>query len=156
MTRTRQIKSFLGLLGYYRKFIKDFAAITKPMTKQLKGKKAVRIDEEYTEAFEVRVLLCNDPILQFPDFEKTFILTMDASNYPTGAVLSQGNWGTDRPIAYASRTLSASERNYATIEKEMLAIISAIRHFRHYLFGTQLKIVKDHAHTYRGVHTCVF
>jgi len=66
----KQIKSFLGLLGYYRKFIRDFAAITKPLTKQLRVKKAVQIDEEYTEAFEVyKTLLCNDPILQFPDFE---------------------------------------------------------------------------------------
>jgi len=136
----KQIKSFLGLLGYYRKFIRDFAAITKPMTKQLKGKKTVQMDQEYKEAFEVcKTLLCNDPILQFPDFEKPFILTTDASNYAIGAVLSQGNLGTDRPIAYASRTLSGSEVNYATIEKEMLAIIWAIKHFRHYVFGTSSK-----------------
>jgi len=70
-----------------------------------------------------KTLLCNDPILQFPAFEKTFTLTTDASNYAIGSVLSQGNLEPDRPIAYASRTLSTSEINYATIEKEMLAII---------------------------------
>jgi len=91
-----------------------------------------------------KTLLCNDPILQFPDFEKTFILTTDSSNYAIGAVLSQENLGTDRPIAYASKTLSTSEINYAAIEKEMLAIIWSIRLFRHYLFGTKLKIVTDH------------
>lgn len=85
----KQIKSFLGLLGYYRKFIKDFAKLTKPITKQLKGNKSVVIDEEFVKTFEMcKTLLCNQPILQYSDLEKTFKLTTDASNFAIGAVLS--------------------------------------------------------------------
>lgn len=119
MPKTRkEIKSFLGLLGYYRRFIRDFAKITKPLTQQLKGKSDVTIDDNYIKTFEFcKTLLCNDPILQYPDFTKSFILTTDASNVAIGAVLSQGTVGNDRPIAYASRTLSESETHYATIKK---------------------------------------
>lgn len=86
----KTIKSFLGVIGYYRKFIRDFARITKPMTKQLKGKKPVQINEEFLEAFEVRkTLLTNDQILKYPEFDKPLILTTDASNFAIGAVLSQ-------------------------------------------------------------------
>lgn len=141
----KQIKAFLGLLGYYRKFINDFAAITKPLTQQLKGKATVVIDEEYRKTFETcKTLLCNDPILQFPDFTKSFILTTDASNFAIGAVLSQGTLNHDKPVSFASRTLSDTEINYSTVEKEMLAIIWATKHFRPYLYGQKFKIVTDH------------
>lgn len=71
-----------------------------------------KLKEEYTKTFEMcKNLLCNDPILQYPDFSKDFILTTDASNYALGAVLSQGAIGSDKPICYASRTLSTSETN---------------------------------------------
>jgi len=73
---TKQIKSFLGLLGYYRKFIKDLARITKPISRQFKGGKSVVIDAEFIEAFEIsKTLLTNNPILQHPDFHKPFTLT---------------------------------------------------------------------------------
>jgi len=141
----REIKSFLGLLGYYRKFIKDFAKITKPITRQLKGKKSIVIDDEFRKAVEIsKNLLCNDPILIFPDFTKPFTLTTDASNYAIGSVLSQGPDTNDRPISFASRTLSDTEVRYSTIEKEMLAIIWSVSHFRPYLFGQKFKIVTDH------------
>lgn len=142
----REIKSFLGLLGYYRKFIKDMARITKPLTAQLKGdRKSVTIDQEYVDTFEkCKTLLCNDPLLQYPDFSKRFILTTDASNVALGAVLSQGPLGSDKPVCFASRTLSDTERNYATVEKEMLAIIWAVKYFRPYLFGRSFVIITDH------------
>lgn len=102
----KTIKSFLGVLGYYRKFIRDFARITKPMTKQLKGKKPVQINAEFLEAFEVcKTLLTNDPILKYPEFDKPFILTTDASNFAIGAVLSQGPLNNDKPTCYALTTL---------------------------------------------------
>jgi len=67
----KEIKSFLGFLGYYRKFIRDFARITKPLTAQLKGKKTVKIDQKFVDTFEIcKTLLCNDPILEYPDFSK--------------------------------------------------------------------------------------
>lgn len=142
---TTEIKRFLGLLGYYRKFIPDFAKIAKPMTQCLKKGSKINPDRNYIECFEkCKTLLVNDPILQYPDFTKEFNLTTDASNLAIGAVLSQGPIGTDKPIAYASRTLNTSEINYSTIEKELLAIVWATKYFRPYLFGRKFKIVTDH------------
>lgn len=141
-----EIKRFLGLLGYYRKFIPDFARITKPMTQCLKkGSKITYNEVDYINCFETcKTLLTNDPILQYPDFDKDFILTTDASNYAIGAVLSQGTIGSDKPIAFASRTLNTSEINYSTIEKELLAIVWSTKYFRPYLFGRKFKVVTDH------------
>lgn len=142
---TKEIKQFLGLLGYYRKFIPDFARVTKPMTKCLKKSNKIILDTEYINCFEkCKTLLTNDPILQYPDFTKEFILTTDASNVAIGAVLSQGSIGSDKPICYASRTLNDSELNYSTIEKELLAIVWATKYFRPYLFGRKFKILTDH------------
>lgn len=86
----------------------------------------------------------NAPILQFPDFSKPFILTTDASNYALGAVLSQGAVGNDKPIAYASRTLNDAETRYSTTEKELLAIVWAVKYFRPYLYGRKFTIFTDH------------
>ncbi|GBP15563.1 Retrovirus-related Pol polyprotein from transposon 17.6 [Eumeta japonica] len=141
----KQLKSFLGLLGYYRKFIPNFAKITKPLTACLKKGNEIKLTEDYRKTFEMcKNLLCNDPLLQYPDFSKDFILTTDASNYALGAILSQGQIGSDKPICYASRTLSSTETNYSTIEKELLAIVWATKYFRPYLFGHKFKIVTDH------------
>lgn len=141
----KEIKQFLGLLGYYRKFIPDFARITKPMTQCLKKGNKINFDTNYINCFEkCTMLLTNDPILKYPDFDKDFVLTTDASNFAIGAVLSQGTIGSDKPIAYASRTLNESEINYSTIEKELLAIVWATKYFRPYLFGRKFKIVTDH------------
>lgn len=86
----------------------------------------------------------NDPILQYPDFEKPFVLTTDASNVAIGSVLSQGTIGSDLPVAYASRTLNTHEQNYSTTEKELLAIVWSVKYFRPYLFGRKFTIVTDH------------
>lgn len=142
---TKEIKGFLGLLGYYRKFIRDFAKITKPITKCLKKGAQIIHNSEFIQCFETcRNLLINQPLLQYPDFTKEFILTTDASNYAIGAVLSQGEIGRDLPVAYASRTLNESEINYSTIEKELLAVVWATKYFRPYLFGRRFTIVSDH------------
>lgn len=140
-----EIKRFLGLLGYYRKFIPDFARLAKPLTQCLKKGSKITLDANYVNCFEkCKTLLTNDPILQYPDFNKEFVLTTDASNLAIGAVLSQGPIGQDKPIAYASRTLNSSEINYSTIEKELLAIVWATKYFRPYLFGRKFKIITDH------------
>lgn len=142
---TKQIKGFLGLLGYYRRFIPNFARLTKPLTSCLKKGAKITLSEEYIECFNhCKTLLTNDPILQYPDFTKDFNLTTDASNFALGAVLSQGPIGSDRPVAYASRTLNDSELNYSTIEKELLAIVWATKYFRAYLYGRKFKIITDH------------
>lgn len=141
----KEIKQFLGLLGYYRKFIPDFARITKPLTQCLKKGKKITLDPEYVNCFEkCKTLLTNDPILQYPDFTRDFVLTTDASNVAISGILSQGPIGSDKPICYASRTLNESELNYSTIEKELLAIVWATKYFRPYLFGRKFKIMTDH------------
>lgn len=141
----REIKGFLGLVGYYRRFIKDFSKITKPMTLFLKKGSKIKLTEEYVNAFETcKSLLVNAPLLQYPDFSKPFILTTDASNVALGAVLSQGNVGNDKPVAYASRTLNDAETKYSAIEKELLAVIWAVKYFRPYLYGTKFQIYTDH------------
>ena len=142
---SRDIKSFLGLIGYYRKFIKNFAHITKPLTNCLKKNKKVEHTPQFVQSFEsCKTMLMNDPVLQHPDFTKPFVLTTDASNVAISGILSQGPIGNDLPIAYASRTLNPAETNYSTIERELLAIVWATKYFRPYLYGTRFKIVTDH------------
>lgn len=138
----KEIQSFLGLSGYYRKFIPNYAKIAKPMTTRLKKDAKINVnDEDYRESFnKLKTLLMSDAILQRPDFEKEFKLTTDASNYALGAVLSQDKG----PIAFISRTLNAHEINYSTIEKELLAILWAVKQFRHYLYGRKFQLRTDH------------
>lgn len=144
-TTQTEIKRFLGLLGYYRRFIQNFAHLTKPLTKCLKKGKKVIHDDDFVKSFETcKSVLSNEPILQYPDFSRPFILTTDASNVALGAVLSQGKIGEDLPVAFASRTLNDSERNYSTIEKELLAIVWATKYFRPYLYGRKFTIMCDH------------
>jgi hypothetical protein len=91
----------------------------------------------------LKALLTTEPLLQYPDFTRPFILTTDTSNDAIGAVLSQGPIGRDLPIAYASRTLNNADRNCLTIEKELLAIVWGCKYFRHYLYGRTFTIVTD-------------
>lgn len=141
-TTSKQIKSFLGITGYYRKFIKDYGKVAKPMTTFLKkGAKIDTNNKEYIESFEeLKTLITSDPILKHPDFNKIFTLTTDASNYAIGAVLSQEN----HPVCFASRTLNTHEINYSTIEKELLAIVWATQYFRPYLYGRKFIVRTDH------------
>lgn len=141
----KELRGFLGILGYYRKFIRDFAMIAKPLTKALRKGEAINHSKEFVDSFErCRNILTGSDILQYPDFEKPFILTTDASNYAVGAVLSQGQIGSDKPIAFASRTLNKSEENYSAIEKELLAIVWACKYFRPYLYGRKFTLYTDH------------
>lgn len=149
----KQLRSFLGLAGYYRKFIRDFAKITKPLTIHLKSengrvkakqssKVPVALDQAAIEAFKkIKVLLQEQIELYQPDFNKPFQLTTDASNFAIGAVLSQDR----HPITFVSRTLTTTEQNYATNEKEILAIVWALQKLRNYLYGvSDLTIYTDH------------
>jgi len=92
----------------------------------------------------LKAKLTSQPILQYPDFSKEFILSTDASNTGLGAVLSQGSLGKDLPVAFASRSLNKSEINYSTSEKELLSIVWATRYFRPYLYGRHFQVVTDH------------
>lgn len=141
-TTQKEIKQFLGLAGYYRKFIKDYSKIARPMTKNLKKDAKVNTnDPEYIESFNsLKRLLTSHPVLSYPDFNEKFVLQTDASNFALGAVLSQNG----HPICYASRTLNGAEQNYSTIEKELLAIVWSTKYFRPYLFGRRFIIETDH------------
>jgi hypothetical protein len=141
----KDIKSFLGLAGYYRKFISDFSAIARPLTNLLKKENDWNWTEQEQASFDLlKFKLTNTPLLQYPDFSKPFILTTGASGYAIGAILSQGKLGEDKPVAYASRTLNKAELNYATVDKELLAIVWACKHFRPYLMGRKFHIITDH------------
>lgn len=142
----KEIKQFLGLSGYYRRFIRDYSKITKHMTKYLKKDTLIDItDPNYKESFEnLKRIISTDQILAYPDFSRNFILTTDASDFALGAVLSQVQDGVERPIAFASRTLNETESKYATNEKEALAIIWAIKKYQCYLYGNKFTLVTDH------------
>jgi len=100
------VKSFLGLAGYYRKFIPQFSKIVKPLNDLLKKDHTWKWEVEQTQSFQqLKSALTEEPVLQYPDFTRPFILTTDASGFAVGAILSQGKIGQDKPIAYASRHL---------------------------------------------------
>lgn len=144
-TNAKELKSFLGLIGYYRKFIKDFSKISKPLTSLLKKDQQFIWTDVCEDAFQTfRTILTKEPILQFPDFSRPFNITTDASNCAIGGILSQGNIGSDLPISYASRTLNKAEINYNTTEKELLAIIWSVKQFRPYIYGRKFNIITDH------------
>ena len=141
----KQLKSFLGLAGYYRRFVPQFSKIAAPLHKLLKkeAKFSWGVDQEI--AFRtLKQKLTSKPILKYPDFSEEFILTTDASNDGAGAILSQGEIGKDLPVAFASRSFNQSERRYSVIERELAAILWGIKYFRPYLFGRSFKVVTDH------------
>lgn len=141
----KDIKGFLGLAGYYRRFIPNFSSLSQPLTKLLKKDVPFHWTSLQQHAFEIlKKKLCESPILIYPDFNQPFNLTTDASNHAIGGILSQGPIGQDLPIAYASRTLNKAEQNYSTTERELLAIIWCVKHFRPYLYGRKFNMITDH------------
>ncbi len=144
----KQVRAFLGLTGYYRRFIPDYATVAVPLTNLTKKVTPNRIpwNERCDRAFqELKRHLCSDPILQNPDFAKPFVVQTDASDYGVGAVLSQRDSnGSDHPIAYFSRKLLPREQRYSTVEKECLAIHLGIQAFRVYLLGRPFTVQMDH------------
>lgn len=139
------VRQFLGLAGYYRRFIKNFSEEAKPLSDLLKKNVEFKWGSDQQRSFDhLKKALCTTPVLQYPNFEEPFILTTDASNYAIGAVLSQGKIGEDKPVAYLSRLLNSAEKNYSTTEKECLAVVYAILHFRPYLYGRHFTLVSDH------------
>lgn len=140
----KEVKSFVALANYYRKFIPKFAEKAYPLTQLSKKNIKFHWDKNCQNAFcSLKKAISSPPVLQYPNFSENneFILQTDASGYAIGAVLSNND---DRPIAFASRSLNKSELNYATIEKELLAIVWAIKYFRPYLYGRHFKIKTDH------------
>jgi hypothetical protein len=140
-TTVRQIRSFLGSAGYYRRFILDFSQIVKPITELLK--KGAKFDwgQKCEDAFHtLRQHLTTTLVLVQPDSGKSFDVYCDASGTRLGCVLMQDN----RVIAYASKALKPHEQNYPTHDLELAAMVHALKMWRHYLMGTHYNIFTDH------------
>jgi hypothetical protein len=150
-----QLRGALGLFSYYRKFIKDFSKIAKPMLILLKKDEPFNWTEKQQRAFDfLKERLVQAPILTYPDFNKPFIIYTDASGTGLGAVLSQlGEDGKEKVIAYASRSMNSAERNYGITDQECLAIVWAVQHFQHYLGLKPFTIVTDHS-ALKWLQTC--
>lgn len=143
-TTVKEVRAFLGLCSYYRRFVKDFGLIAKPLHKLTNKDVKFKWTDECQVAFDkLKLALTSAPILTFPDFNEPFILDTDASDSAIGAVLSQNQGGAEKVIAYASRTLSKSERKYCVTKKELLAVVSFVKYFRHYLYGRKFLIRTD-------------
>ena len=144
----KQLKSLLGLLSYYAKFLPHYATVAAPLYDLTSHASPTQLkwSREAEEAFQaLKQALCEEPVLKAPDFNKPFLLHTDASQVGLGAVLSQVIDNEEHPILYASRKLLKHEMNYATVEKEALAVKWAIHHLRYYLWGRQFTLITDHA-----------
>ena len=144
---TKKIRSFLGLSGFYRRFIPHYAEIAAPLVELTKKNKPLVViwNQGAERAFHtLKRLLCTAPILHIPDMEKPFILRTDASDVALGAVLLQSQNDTLFPIAYASKSLSSAQKAYSVIERECLAILWSLDKFYAYLYGKKFTIQTDH------------
>ncbi|CAN6477769.1 unnamed protein product [Victoria cruziana] len=136
-----EIRSFLGLAGYYRKFIQDFSRIASPMTKLLQKGVKFTWSEACEKSFQtLKEKLTKAPILTLPDGREGFAVYSDASGIGYGAVLMQK----DKVIAYASRQLKSHEKNYPTHDLELGAVVFALKIWRHYLYGVEFEVFSDH------------
>ncbi|GJW86434.1 putative nucleotidyltransferase, ribonuclease H [Tanacetum coccineum] len=145
-TNVKAVRSFLGHAGFYRRFIKDFSKISRPMTKLLEKDSVFNFDEECNKAFEtLKEKLTNAPIMVSPNWSLPFELMCDASDFAVGAVLGQREEKHFRPIHFASKTLNSAQQNYTVTEKELLAIVFAFDKFRSYLVLSKIVVFTDHA-----------
>ena len=144
--KLKQVRGFLGLVGFYRKYIMNFAQMARPLYDLTKKDVPFVWSSECQEAFDaLKTALTSDSVLAFPDFNETFILATDASKTGLGACLSQNQGGKLRPIAFAGRGFNKAESNYTTTEQELLAVVYAIQQFKVYLLGKKFEIHTDHA-----------
>ncbi|GBM08967.1 Retrovirus-related Pol polyprotein from transposon 297 [Araneus ventricosus] len=140
------LRSFLGLCTYYRRFVKNFSTIAKPLHKLTEAKSNFNWTEECEKSFNsLKQPLTSSPILTYPRADKDFILDTDASNEGIGAVLSQNIGNEERVIPDFSKSLGKPERNYCVTRKELLAIVKSIEHFHHYFYGRKFLLRTDHA-----------
>ncbi|KAJ0586747.1 putative nucleotidyltransferase, Ribonuclease H [Helianthus annuus] len=145
-TNVKGVRSFLGHAGFYRRFIKGFSVITKPLCNLLLKDVPFVFDEKCLKAFNnLKQQLIEAPILQSPDWSLPFEIMCDASDYAVGAVLGQRVDKKPVAIYYASKTLSDAQLNYTTTEKELLAVVYALDKFRSYLWGSKVVIYSDHS-----------
>ena len=136
-----KIRQFLGLAGYYRRFIQNFSRIAKPLTTLTQKGMSFEWEEKHERVFQtLKRALCTAPILSLPEGIEDFVVYCDASNQGLGCVLTQRG----KVIAYASRQLKTLEVNYTTHDLELGAVVFALKIWRHYLYGTKSTIFTDH------------
>ncbi|XP_065939102.1 uncharacterized protein [Magallana gigas] len=143
----KQVRAFLGLAGFYRKFIPNFSAIAIPLsdlTKKGQPNKVIWTESQQRAFDTLKHMLSERPILKLPEFNETFILRTDAADDGIGAVLLQMEDDEKLPVAYASRKLQPRENAYAVIEKECLAVVWGIQKFHQYLYGREFLLETDH------------
>ena len=139
-TNVKELRSFLGLAGYYRKFVRHFGVISKPLTELLKKNVVFVWTSTHDKSFAaLKSALCNSPVLALPDFSKQFSIETDASGYGVGAVLMQEG----HPLAFISKALGPRSQGLSTYEKEYLAILLAVQQWRAYLQHGEFLILTD-------------
>jgi len=145
-TNVKGIRSFLGHAGFYRRFIRDFSKIAKPLCNLLNKDTPFNFDKDCLVAFDrLKEKFTTAPIITTPDWNLSFELICDASDYAVGAVLGQRKEKLFYVIHYASKVLNDAQSNYTTTEKELLTIVYALEKFRAYLIGSKVTIYTDHA-----------
>ena len=141
-----EVRQFVGLASYYRRFVRDFATVAKPLHELTKKYARFNWTAECQEAFEeLKLRLTSAPVLAYPLDSGELFLDTDASDWGIGAVLSQIQEGEEKVLAYGSRRLSATEQNYCTTRRELLAVVEFTSHFRHYLLGRSFTVRTDHS-----------
>jgi len=142
----KQVQSLLGLAGYYRKYLAHYSDLTLPLTDMLKKNKKFEWTEAAQRAFvDLKSRLASRPILKSPDYNKQFLLAVDASQNCVGACLFQITDELEHPICFLSRKLKIHELHYATIEKEALALVTAVRAFSVYFGSSPVIVYTDHS-----------
>ena len=145
-TNVRLIRTFLGLAGYYRRFIKDYATIARPLSELTKKDHPFAWGDRQQRAFEaLKQRLCEEPILAAPDFSLPFVIYTDASSFGLGAVLAQIQDGEERVIAYLSRQTKDAETRYTPTELECLAVVWALDNLSVYVHGHKFTLHTDHS-----------
>ncbi|GJR38358.1 reverse transcriptase domain-containing protein [Tanacetum coccineum] len=145
-TTVKGVRSFLGHVGFYRRFIQDFSKIARPVTHLLEKETPFVFSKDFIDAFEtLKKKLTEAPILVVPDWNLPFELMCDASDFPIGAVLGQRKTKHFQPIHYASKTMTEAQIHYTTTEKEMLAVVYAFEKFRPYLVLSKSIVYTDHS-----------
>ena len=143
-TNVKQVRSALGMMGYYRKFILGYAKIAQPLNDLLKKETKFEWTEQCESAFNnLKDRLTKAPILRFPQFDKEFTLSVDSSDYSIGFVLSQEHEGKQHPICFGGRALRDNELKWHITDKEGLALVEGIQHFRHYLANSKFTVFTD-------------
>ena len=146
----KEVRRFLGMASWYRRFVENFATRAAPLTKLTATKTGTprfAWNAEAEIAFnDLKVAISSAPVLSCPDYSKPFRVYTDASSYGTGGVLTQGDGEDEKPVAFMSKTLSAAEKNFSACEREALAVLHAVENWRCYLdTGEEFEVVTDHS-----------